>query len=93
MIQSRSKTRRIRDPSNIEAGLLEITKAISSAKETVESITSKDFMENHKKIREASLRKYSAADHGSIEVVKSRNSYTTTMTDNTTNFANPFAPR
>lgn len=60
---SPSPTRRVkRNPSQYEAGLEEITKAISNAKCTLDNLTNPSFMENHRKLRGNSLKKKSVSD-------------------------------
>lgn len=63
--------------------LEEISKAVSTTKNTVNTLTTKEFITNHKKIREMSLRKQSTAS-GESEchvVIKSRNSFAALNSD------------
>jgi hypothetical protein len=60
--------RRIRrDPSHFEAGLEEISKAINSAKKTVNSFNSQQFIDNHRKLRDTSLKKTNLGENDSME--------------------------
>lgn len=59
--QSASK-RPKRDPSLFETDLQAISEVLSSVKHTVDAITSQGFIDTHRKIRAASLRKQSSAD-------------------------------